>query len=85
MNYLVTGIKVVDFTNKEGEKVQGTRVYFVYADEFDDSVTGQIADSKWLTPLQIEKLKVDLKSLINKRVNFVTNLKGNIVQILQEG
>ena len=84
MQYLVTGIKEVDFKNDKNEQVKGTRLYFIYQDDFDESVTGSIAESKWFTPRQIEKIGVDLKPLINKKVDFVTNLKGQIIKIVQE-
>lgn len=82
MEYLIVGINVVDFTDDKGNRVQGTRLYFNYIDDTNPNIVGAVADSKWLTKDQVDRFGIDLRSLVRKTVNIVTNMKGKIVNII---
>lgn len=82
MEYLIVGINVVDFTDDNGKRIQGTRLYFNYFDDTNPNIIGVIADSKWLTKEQVDKFGIDLRTLVRKTVNIVTNMKGKIVNII---
>ncbi|WP_418470917.1 hypothetical protein [Eubacterium callanderi] len=82
MEYLIVGINEVDFTDDKGKRIQGTRLYFNYLDDTNPNIIGAIADSKWLTKDQVDKFGIDLRTLVRKTVNIVTNMKGKIVNII---
>lgn len=79
----VIGIKPVDFTNKENEKIQGTKI-FVIADDID--CYGKSCSAVWVgsgTPLakKLEKYFNDLDSFIGAEVEF--SFKQNSSKVSQ--
>ena len=79
----VIGIKPVDFTNKENEKIQGTKI-FVIADDID--CYGKSCSAIWVgsgTPLEkkLEKYLNDLDSFIGSEVEF--SFKQNSSKVSQ--
>lgn len=79
----VIGIKPVDFTNTDGNKIQGTKI-FVIADDID--CYGKSCSSIWVgsgTPLEkkLEKYLNDLDSFIGADVEF--SFKQNSSKVSQ--
>lgn len=72
MQAITHGIQVVDFTNDQGERIEGTRLYIGYR---DDKVTGQRTDKLFLKkgfPVPKELVPgavIDLSFDINKHLD----------------
>lgn len=72
MQAITHGIQIVDFTNDQGERIEGTRLYIGYR---DDKVTGQRTDKLFLKkgfPVPKELVPgavIDLSFDINKHLD----------------
>ena len=48
MYYTVTGCKITDFVNDDGERIQGVKLYLILDDNEDDSFYGVKATSRFI-------------------------------------
>lgn len=75
------GLQDLDFTNRQGEQVQGLKLFINFPDE---NVMGIMADSKFINRQACINLGISidgLAPLIGKDVDLETNIKGHVVGV----
>lgn len=75
------GVQPLDFTTREGEKLNGIKLHLSYQDE---NVMGYAVDTKFISAQACKNLHIDLdylEPLIGQVVEFETNLKGKVTGI----
>lgn len=78
MEYLFVGYQELDFSDDDGNKIEGVNIFIVGHDE---SVTGRKAIKKFISPAFRDRLKLDFDNLIDKNVLIAFNEKGKIAMM----
>lgn len=79
MKCTLLGFKSLDFENKDGDKVEGIKLFLAYVDE---NTVGCECDAKFINKNVFETFKVSLESLadaVNTVVDVEFNMKNKVV------
>lgn len=75
------GVRDLDFKNNDGDTIKGLKIFFCYP---DPNVSGQIADSKFISSSLCHDLGVSfdvLASYVGQPIDLEVNFKGKICGI----
>lgn len=73
------GYYVMDFTAKNGDRVNGVKIYFAYKDVLNDKLVGLSVDSAYLSANIVQN--IDFNQCINKMVMVSFNMYKKCIGI----